>query len=339
MYQINEDNSIYVTRGDVVAFSVTAESNGTAYIFHPNDIVRISVYAKKNAENVVLCKDFVVAEETEKVDIFLTENDTKLGEVISKPVEYWYEIELNPLTNPQTIIGYDDDGAKVFKLFPEGDNSGEITEDDIPVVDNDFSTESERPLQNAVITMRFKELQNAVDDVAEKITSKDVVTVTRDKWNELESKGTWEENTLYAIKSESGEGGNAGTDEEIEAIRELVEEANAKANHSVELSIEALAEAQASAKTITYQVSIPNTLWTEDAVSGGYFCNVTVLGMLSTDNPIADVILGVDTDANLLYINSWSMVSRIVTNNDAITLYSHKGVPTTAFTIQLKVVR
>lgn len=338
MYQINEDNSIYVTRGDVVAFTVTAESNGTAYIFQPSDIVRITVYEKKNAENVVLRKDFIVAEESEKVSILLTENDTKFGEVISKPVEYWYEIELNPLTNPQTIIGYDDDGAKVFKLFPEGDNSGEVTEKDIPVVDNDFSSTSERPLQNAVITMRFNELQNAVDDVAEKITSKDVVTVTREHWEELKSKGTWEEDTFYAIKNED-ENGNGDIEAEIAEIRGLIEGIETTADNSARVSQEALTEAQASAKTITYQASIPNTLWTEDAVNGGYFCNIAVQGILPTDNPIADVVLDIDTDANLLYINSWSMVSRIVTSTDAITLYAHKGVPTTAFTIQLKVVR
>lgn len=338
MYQINEDYSIYVTRGDVVAFSVTAESNGTLYIFQPNDIVRISVYAKKNAENVVLRKDFVVAGETEKVSILLTENDTRIGEVISKPVEYWYEIELNPLTNPQTIIGYDDDGAKVFKLFPEGDNSGEVTEEDIPVVDNDFSSTSERPLQNAVITMRFNDLQNAVDNVAEKITSKDVVTITKEEWDELKRKGTWEENTFYAIKNED-ENGNGDIEAELAEIKGLINDIETTADNSARVSQEALAEAQASAKTVTYQVSIPNTLWTEDAVNGGYFCNVTVSGMLSTDNPIADVVLDIDTDANLLYINSWSMVSRIVTSTDAITLYAHKGAPITAFTIQLKVVR
>ena len=36
---------------------------------------------------------------------------------MNKPVEYWYEIELN---NEHTVIGYDDNGAKIFMLFPEG---------------------------------------------------------------------------------------------------------------------------------------------------------------------------------------------------------------------------
>jgi hypothetical protein len=69
-----------------------------------------------------LQKDFPVVEATENVDIFLSKEDTKFGEVISKPKDYWYEVELNPEDNPQTIIGYDEDGAKIFKLFPEGDD-------------------------------------------------------------------------------------------------------------------------------------------------------------------------------------------------------------------------
>lgn len=47
-------------------------------------------------------------------------DETKIGEYISKPKEYWYEIELNPETYPQTIIGYDEDGPKVLILYPEG---------------------------------------------------------------------------------------------------------------------------------------------------------------------------------------------------------------------------
>lgn len=121
MFVLNEDLSIYVTRGDIVFFSVTAkDDNGENYKFKAGDVVRIKVYGKKNAENVVLEKDFPVFSDTEMVEVYLTKEDTKIGEVISKPKDYWYEVELNPDTKPQTIIGYDEDGAKVFKLFPEG---------------------------------------------------------------------------------------------------------------------------------------------------------------------------------------------------------------------------
>ena len=123
MFTMNDDNSIHATRGDIVFFSVSAEDDGKPYKFQAGDVVRFKVYGKKDAENVVLQKDFPVLEVTENVEILLTEEDTKIGEVISKPKDYWYEVELNPGDNPQTIIGYDEDGAKVFKLFPEGGDS------------------------------------------------------------------------------------------------------------------------------------------------------------------------------------------------------------------------
>lgn len=120
MFVVNEDMSIYATRGDVVFFSLTADEAGANHMFQPNDVVRFTVYGKKDAENVVLQKDFPIFEETETVPIFLGEEDTRFGDIISKPTDYWYEVELNPDSYPQTIIGYDEDGAKIFRLYPEG---------------------------------------------------------------------------------------------------------------------------------------------------------------------------------------------------------------------------
>lgn len=120
MFLINEDMSIYLTRGDAISFAISADSGGKNYTFHAGDILRIKVFEKKACENVVLEKVFPVSVESERVEIVLTKEDTKIGEVISKPVDYWYEVELNPFTNPQTIIGYDDAGPKVFRLLPEG---------------------------------------------------------------------------------------------------------------------------------------------------------------------------------------------------------------------------
>ena len=44
MFTMNEDLSIYATRGDVVFFSVTADDNGIRYKFQPGDIVRMAIY-------------------------------------------------------------------------------------------------------------------------------------------------------------------------------------------------------------------------------------------------------------------------------------------------------
>ena len=174
MFVINDDKSIYVTRGDVLAFTVTAEdeSDTGAYVFQPGEVVRMTVYGKKDAENVVLEKDFPVFEATETVSIYLTEQDTRIGDVISKPTDYWYEIELNPFTNPHTIIGYDEDGAKVFKLFPEGDTV-EVPEPDpevIKVIDSELDLTSQRPVENQAIARAIVQLEEAVARLQEAVT-------------------------------------------------------------------------------------------------------------------------------------------------------------------------
>ena len=120
MFKVNDDLSIYCTRGDMAVFGITAGKDEENYIFQPGDMLRMKVFEKKACNCVLLSEDFHVTEVTEKVDITLTGEATKIGEPISKPVDYWYEVELNPLTAPQTIIGYDEDGPKVFRLFPEG---------------------------------------------------------------------------------------------------------------------------------------------------------------------------------------------------------------------------
>ena len=169
MFTVNDDLSIYATRGDIVFFTVEAEDNGVAYKFQPGDVVRIKVYGRKDAENVVLQKDFPVTAETESVEVYLTEEDTKIGAVISKPTDYWYEVELNPYNNPQTIIGYDEDGAKVFKLFPEGDDIPEYvpSPEELPeAVDNALDISSPRPVENRAIARAIVHLEAAQEETA-----------------------------------------------------------------------------------------------------------------------------------------------------------------------------
>lgn len=183
MFTLNDDLSIYATRGDVVFFSVSAEEDkgviGTNYIFKAGDVVRIKVFGKKDAENVVLQKDFPVTADTESVEIYLTKDDTKIGGVISKPTDYWYEVELNPFDNPQTIIGYDEDGAKVFRLFPEGDDIPPyepIQPEDIPIVDSELDMTSTRPVENQAIARAVVSLKAKAEDTNKKLdgVAKDV---------------------------------------------------------------------------------------------------------------------------------------------------------------------
>ncbi len=184
MFVINEDKSIYITRGDVAFFSLSVNTEtGEAYKFQPGDVVRMKVFEKKACDNVVLTKDFGIEEETEEIEILLEEKDTKIGKVISKPTDYWYEVELNPYTDPQTIIGYDEDGAKIFRLYPEGNDKADeepITPEDVPVVDEELSLTSTRPVQNqaiarAIATIKAdvkKEVDAELSTVDEKVDTR-----------------------------------------------------------------------------------------------------------------------------------------------------------------------
>ena len=120
MFFVEQDKTVHITRGDAAVFAVGAKRDGVAYTFQPGEVVRLCVYGKKNCTDVVLQRDVVVAEATERVNIMLSKEDTKIGKKVNKPVDYWYEVELNPDTYPQTIVGYDEDGAKIFKVYPEG---------------------------------------------------------------------------------------------------------------------------------------------------------------------------------------------------------------------------
>lgn len=118
MYKI-DGNTIKVNRGDKFSFNfyipLTEEKN---YVFKEGDKLKFGVYGKKEYEvEALLLKEFIVEEETEKVKMEFSSEETKIGELIEKPTNYWYEIQLN---DEQTVLGYDEEGAKILMLFPEG---------------------------------------------------------------------------------------------------------------------------------------------------------------------------------------------------------------------------
>ncbi len=114
-----DGTTIKLNRGDVLSLTLTLKINGTTdYTFQNGDKVVFSVYNKgKMSDDAVLLKEVDVLSSSQNVTINLTSEETKLGEMKNKPVEYWYEIELN---DQYTVIGYDDKGEKVLMLYPEG---------------------------------------------------------------------------------------------------------------------------------------------------------------------------------------------------------------------------
>lgn len=108
-------NTIELTRGDIAAINFSIKD----YKFNTGEYVHFRVYTKNglNAEPLIDKKVICEQDEQEQLVISLTSEETKIGEMINKATTYWYEIELN---GNQTIIGYDDDGAKELILYPEG---------------------------------------------------------------------------------------------------------------------------------------------------------------------------------------------------------------------------
>lgn len=114
MFKIDDTSkTIYISRGDAATIEVKA--NDGEYEFQQGDILRLRVYEKKNYSNPVMEVETIVNKPTKSVNLALSKQKTVIGEDINKPKTYWYEISLNETI---TIIGYDEDGAKEFIIYP-----------------------------------------------------------------------------------------------------------------------------------------------------------------------------------------------------------------------------
>lgn len=119
MFKI-EKNKILVNRGDfgIIDFRIPLDAT-TDYTFEIGDVISFGVYPTSQYEKVPLIYKEITVEEpdTTSIEIVLESNDTKIGPIINKPVQYWYEIQLN---KEQTVLGFDKEGPKIFMLYPEG---------------------------------------------------------------------------------------------------------------------------------------------------------------------------------------------------------------------------
>ena len=164
MFVVHENMTIYATRGDVVYFPVEKKVGNAKYQFQPGDIVRFKICEKKNYSKVFLLKDFVVEEATTSVNIFLDKWEMKFGEIINKPTDYWYEVELNPDTYPDTFIGHNQNGPAIFKLFPE---TKDVVEGEIP------DPEENSAVHRMVVTFVTEYLGSQVGEVIKELLKKE----------------------------------------------------------------------------------------------------------------------------------------------------------------------
>ncbi len=112
MFKIEEKN-IYLTRGDSAIIELSIDD----YTFEAGDKIEFRVYNKKRLnEKPLLSKTVEINESCASINIELTSEETKIGEMRNATIEYWYEIELN---DKQTIVGYEE-GPAILYLYPEG---------------------------------------------------------------------------------------------------------------------------------------------------------------------------------------------------------------------------
>lgn len=119
----NDNFDIEINRGTMLPLLISSKnSDGSSYVFQKDDVVRFNIMEKGKCNNVVVQKEITVTEPSESVSLVLSSEDMTFGDVISKPVDYWYEILLNPNTpNTQVILGYTKNNkARILTLLPTG---------------------------------------------------------------------------------------------------------------------------------------------------------------------------------------------------------------------------
>lgn len=120
MFKI-ENGNMLLNRGD----SATIRIENTSSNFNPGDCIKFSIMEKNNCNSVVFQKRYdIIEQSTTEPNVFeigLTPEDSKefCPPLKTGTKTFWYEIELESGDVINTLIGYDDKGAKEFIVFPE----------------------------------------------------------------------------------------------------------------------------------------------------------------------------------------------------------------------------
>lgn len=123
---------------------------------------------------------------------------------------------------------------------------------------------------------------------------------------------------------------------ESEANKTIVEQVTGSSTSSVMSQDAVTTQLNNKATTNLYTATLPVSGW---SASAPYTQTVSVSGILSTDTPIADVVLDVVTSTAMTQISAWMCVSNIETADGSITATCFENKPEIDIPIQLKVVR
>lgn len=116
---VKDNNHLYITRGDDLLFDLQiTDTNDKPYMFNKDDIVTFAIY-KNLKEPAVVLENFYAEDGDESIRIQIDSETMKIGELISSPRVYYYEITLNGVS---TVQGYSKTGKSILTLLPEGSN-------------------------------------------------------------------------------------------------------------------------------------------------------------------------------------------------------------------------
>ncbi len=120
MITINTDKTIGITRGDVASFTLKVkQSDNTYYQFKTSDRLYFTVKKSYADSNYIIRKIITFSSPTDTATISLNAYDTNFGSLLASARKYVYDISIN---ETETVVGYDNDGAKYFIIYPEASN-------------------------------------------------------------------------------------------------------------------------------------------------------------------------------------------------------------------------
>lgn len=108
-------NALHITRTEAGVINITKKSG-----FNIGDTIELQVYEADGLDSEPVLEKSVKIENASNVaSLELYSADTDLGEPANDIVEYWFQIRMNGDT---TILGFDQNKAKILYLYPCGVN-------------------------------------------------------------------------------------------------------------------------------------------------------------------------------------------------------------------------
>lgn len=112
-----KNKTIHLNRGDSASIQIACNNSS----FDIGQKLCMYVMEAGNCENILAQVETDILEESNTATLSITSEATKsLSEPFSHGAkEFWYELELQNGIERTTLIGFDENGPKLFILYPE----------------------------------------------------------------------------------------------------------------------------------------------------------------------------------------------------------------------------